>query len=135
MANSPSRLAAATLTALASASGAPINIVSRKPVSTAHSSPKIHGSAARPRRSRTTARTVVIMPASRNTGTASALMSEPCSFFTNATAMSTKLPVTCATKKPNSASTVKLSMNPATKLRSGGTIAGRRRRDRTRARS
>src|SRR5262249_16996991 len=44
-------------------------------------------------------------------------------------ALSTKLPVTRATNNPNSASTVKLSMNPAVKLRSGGTIVGRRRRD------
>src|SRR6516225_1007881 len=96
MANRPSRLAAVTLAALGSESGAPINAVRRKPVSTAHSSPKSHASAARPRRSSITARLVV------------------------AAAASTKLPVTCATKSPYRARKVKLSRNPAVKLRSGG---------------
>jgi hypothetical protein len=52
---------------------------------------------------------------------------------TIATAVSTKLPVTCATNNPNSASTVKLSMNPAVKLSSGGMIAGTRCRDGTKS--
>ena len=44
-----------------------------------------------------------------------------------------ELPVTCATNSPNSARTVKLSMNPAVKLESGGTIAGGRGRRKTRS--
>ena len=129
MANSPSRPAAATLNAPGSESGAAIRTMSRKPVSTMHSNPKTHGSGARPRCSSITATTVVITPASRNTGTASPFVSAPCSLVTIATAVSAKLPVTCATNSPNSASTVKLSMNPAVKLRSGGMIAGTRCRD------
>jgi hypothetical protein len=41
--------------------------------------------------------------------------------------------VTCATNNPNSARTVKLSMKPAVKLKSGGTIAGGRGRRKTRS--
>src|SRR5215470_2359730 len=129
MAKSPSRLAATTLAAPASASGAPISTTRRKAVRTAHSKPNIHGSGARPRRSSVTATKVVIMPAKRKIGTANTFVSTPCSCRTAAAAMSTKLPVTCATNNPNSASTVKLSMKPAVKLRSGGTIAGTRRRN------
>src|SRR5215831_7626976 len=132
MANRPSRLAAVTLAALGLASGAPINAVSRKPVNTAHSNPNTHASAARPRRSSMTARMVVVTAASRNTGIASSFVSAPCSFVTMAAAASTKLPVTCATNSPNSARTVKLSMKPAVKLKSGGTIAGGRGRRKTR---
>ena len=133
MANRPSRLAAVTLAALGLASGLPSNAVSRKPVNTAHSNPSTHVSAARPRRSSRTARMVVATAASRNTGIASSFVSAPCSFVTMAAAASTKLPVTCATNSPNSARTVKLSIKPAVKLKSGGTTAGGRGRRKTRS--
>ena len=76
---------------------------------------------------------VVATAASRNTGIASSFVSAPCSFVTMAAAASTKLPVTCATNSPNSARTVKLSIKPAVKLKSGGTIAGGRGRRKTRS--
>src|SRR5512132_3021324 len=85
MANSPSRPAAATLNAPGSESGAPTRTTSRKPVSAMHSNPKTHGSGARPRRSSITATTVVVTPASRNTGTANTFVSAPCSLVTIAT--------------------------------------------------
>src|SRR5947208_1713395 len=129
MANSPSRLAAATLMASGSESGAPINTTRKKAVRTAHSKPNIHGRGVRPRRSSLTAMTVVIMPATRKIGIANTFVSTSCSCRIAAAAVSTKLPVTCATNNPNSASTVKLSMNPAVKLKSGGTMVGGRRRD------
>src|SRR5205809_1022439 len=101
MANSPSRLAAATLMASGSESGAPINTTRKKAVRTAHSKPNIHGRGVRPRRSSLTAMTVVIMPATRKIGIANTFVSTSCSCRIAAAAVSTKLPVTCATNNPN----------------------------------
>src|SRR5262245_9326167 len=124
MAKRPSRLATTTTAAFGSESGAPISTAARNPVSTAHSSPKAQAIAARPRRSTSTASAVVTTAAKRNTGIASTLVTAPCSLVTKATAASTKLPVTCATNNPNSASAVQASTKPAVKPSSGGIATG-----------
>src|SRR5580704_19270123 len=124
MAKRPDRLATVTLAAFGSESGAPANAAIKKAVSAAHSSPKDQESAERPRPSTMTASAVVATAAERKTGIASTLVAAPCSWVTNATAASTKLPVTCATNNPNSASAVQLSTKPAVKLSNSGTTAG-----------
>src|SRR5438093_629446 len=94
MANSPSRLAAATLMAPGSESGAPINTTRKKAVRTAHSKPNIHGRGVRPRRSSVTAMTVVIMPATRKIGIANTFVSTSCSCRIAAAARRTRIPDT-----------------------------------------
>jgi len=77
MAKSPSRLAIAAAGASGSVKGPPRSQQAKNPASSAASSPKVTGSADRPRATRRTM-TVVATPARKKTGMARILITAPC---------------------------------------------------------